>query len=324
MNTHHLFPLLAFGFAVGSLLPARAQDAAPVSMEFAIPQKKGVSPMHASLVWENSVLQAIEIRAKSGGPVAQRIKVGESEAVACDLDQANLPPNWIGTLDHNNDGWEDIYVQTAQGSDAPYAVLLYDAKTKQFVASEAMAEVRGLDMSRGGSPSSATAGARKLEHSFGVVTKAPNEPPKLAIVGPPLAKGTSFHVVSHEDQRVIDAELVSARHAAADEVMAEGDSSYTIEFITSYSARISDEESFLGIAVVGAGDGVTTSGGKASAQLPNAPAGKRLSFRVCTSSEGMHMTAWLGKPLAGKRVWHAYHYLGYDVEPNCMPKDYEE
>jgi len=323
MNNRHLLPLLALSLAFGTLLPARTQAAAPASKEFSIPQKKRASPLHASLVWENSALQAIEIRAEAGGPVAQRIKVGESETVACDLNQANLPPNWIGTLDHNKDGLEDIYVQTAQGSDAPYAVLLYDAKKKQFVASKALAEVRGLDISRRGSPSSATAGARKLEHSFGVVTKAPTEPPKLAIVGPPLAKGASFHVVSHEDQRVIDAEVVSARQAAA-EVMAEGASSYTIEFITSYSERISDEEPFLGIAVVGAGDGVTTSGGKASAQLPNAPAGNRLSFRVCTSGEGMHLTAWSGKLLAGKRVWHAYHYLGYDVEPNCKPKDYEE
>ena len=324
MNNYHLFPLLAFGLAFASLPPALAQDSAPASMEFSIPQKNGASPLRASLVWENSVLQAIEIRAETGGPVAQRIKVGESETVACDLDQANLPPNWIGSVDHDNDGWEDIYVQTAQGSDAPYAVLLYDAKTKQFVASKALAEVRGLDMSRRGSSSSATAGARKLEHSFGVVTKAPNEPPKLAIVGPPLEKGANFQIVSHEDQSVIDAEVVSARQGAADEVMAEDDSSYAIEFITSYSARISDEASFLGIAVVGAVDGVTTSGGKASAKLPNAPAGNRFSFRVCTSGEGMHLTAWSGKPLTGKRVWHAYHYLGYDVEPNCKPKDYQE
>ena len=324
MNSRHLLPLLALSLALGSLLPARTQAAAQASTEFSIPQRNRASPLHATLVWENSGLHAIEIRENAGGPVTQRIKVGESETVACDLDQANLPPNWIGTLDYNKDGFEDIYVQTAQGSDPPYAVLLYDAKNKQFVASKPLAEVRGLDIIRRGSPSSVTTGARKLEHSFGVVTKAPNEPPKLVIIGPPLARGVSFQVVSHEDQRVIDAEVVSARQAAADEVMAEGASVYTIEFITSYSERISDEEPFLGIAVVGASDGVTTSGGKASAQLPNAPAGKRLYFRACTSGEGMHLTVWSGKLLVGKRVWHAYHYLGYDVEPNCKPKDYEE
>lgn len=46
----------------GSLLPARTQDAAPVSKELSIPQKNGASPLHASLVWESSALQAIEIQ----------------------------------------------------------------------------------------------------------------------------------------------------------------------------------------------------------------------------------------------------------------------
>ena len=24
----------------------------------------------------------------------------------------------------------------------------------------------------------------------------------------------------------------------------------------------------------------------------------------------------------GGRIWHAYYYLGYDVDPGCEPKDY--
>lgn len=46
-----------------------------------------------------------------------------------------------------------------------------------------------------------------------------------------------------------------------------------------------------------------------------------VSFRVCTSSEGLHFTLWQGKPLLGTRVWHRYFYLGYDVEPSCKPLD---
>ena len=299
-----------------------AADGVPIAKEFSIQLNNRIEPMHASLIWENSSLRAIEIRGRIGAPVTQRIKVGESEIVGCDLDQENLPPNWIGTLDHNKDGYQDIYVQVAQGADTPYAVLLYSPKKKQFVASKALAAVHGLDVSSGGSGAPTKAGRRTLANSFGIVTKAPNEPPKLSITGPPLEKDESFHVVSHDEQRVIDAELVAARQAGADEVVPEGASSYTIEFTTSYSERIPDEEPFLGIAVIGAGDSITTRGGKASAQLPGAPGGKRLYFRACTSREGMHMTVWSGKPLAGKRVWHAYHYLGYDVEPNCTPKDY--
>lgn len=46
-------------------------------------------------------------------------------------------------------------------------------------------------------------------------------------------------------------------------------------------------------------------------------------LRVCTSSEGLHLTIWSGEPLVGPRRWHRYYYLGYDVEPSCEPKDYE-
>ena len=45
------------------------------------------------------------------------------------------------------------------------------------------------------------------------------------------------------------------------------------------------------------------------------------SFRSCAASEGLHLTVWSGKPLEGKRRWHQYYYLGYDVEADCTAKD---
>jgi hypothetical protein len=47
-------------------------------------------------------------------------------------------------------------------------------------------------------------------------------------------------------------------------------------------------------------------------------------FRTCASTEGIHATAWSGVPLASPRRWHAYYYLGYDVEPDCTEADYRE
>jgi hypothetical protein len=44
-------------------------------------------------------------------------------------------------------------------------------------------------------------------------------------------------------------------------------------------------------------------------------------FRSCTSSEGVHLTVWTGKPLEGQRKWHYYYYLGYDVDANCTEGD---
>jgi hypothetical protein len=48
--------------------------------------------------------------------------------------------------------------------------------------------------------------------------------------------------------------------------------------------------------------------------------GKSQYFRSCTATEGIHLSVWTGKPLIGKRIWHAYHYLGYDTEPSCKKK----
>ena len=49
--------------------------------------------------------------------------------------------------------------------------------------------------------------------------------------------------------------------------------------------------------------------------------GQPESFRSCTSAEGVHLTVWTGKPLEGRRRWHYYYYLGYDVEANCTEAD---
>lgn len=46
-------------------------------------------------------------------------------------------------------------------------------------------------------------------------------------------------------------------------------------------------------------------------------------FRICTSSEGNHVTVWSGKPLQGKKRWHSYYYLGYDVVPTCKEQDFQ-
>ncbi|MGD0590815.1 MAG: hypothetical protein ABSA44_08460 [Bacteroidota bacterium] len=52
--------------------------------------------------------------------------------------------------------------------------------------------------------------------------------------------------------------------------------------------------------------------------------GIKEEFRLCTSSEGIHLTIWSGKPLQGTRRWHRYYYLGYDVEPTCNENEYKE
>ena len=56
--------------------------------------------------------------------------------------------------------------------------------------------------------------------------------------------------------------------------------------------------------------------------LPVEPGKPSWRFRTCASTEGIHATAWAGTPLSAPRRWHAYYYLGYDVEPDCTAADY--
>lgn len=77
----------------------------------------------------------------------------------------------------------------------------------------------------------------------------------------------------------------------------------------------------LSVAVLGR-PGALVVAGEVRLDLGNG----RLEARVrsCTSSEGLHLTLWSGAPLKSTRLWHAYWYLGMDVEPDCHPGDYRE
>lgn len=75
------------------------------------------------------------------------------------------------------------------------------------------------------------------------------------------------------------------------------------------------------IAVIGSATPVLRKHGIVSADLDGD--GRTEFFRICTSNEGNHLTVWSGKPLLGKRRWHSYYYLGYDVVPTCKRKDYQ-
>lgn len=75
------------------------------------------------------------------------------------------------------------------------------------------------------------------------------------------------------------------------------------------------------IAVVRPAGPVSVRRGVASGDLDGD--GRAEFFRACASTEGNHLTVWTGRPLTGKRVWHSYYYLGFDVVPNCKKKDYQ-
>lgn len=93
-----------------------------------------------------------------------------------------------------------------------------------------------------------------------------------------------------------------------------GDSLYTLTLI-----RDTITPGPVYFAVAAPIDRFTVRGDSVHAQL--GPRDEVLSFRVCTSGEGLHFEAWLGAPITGRRVWNRYYYLGYDVEPSCYSAD---
>jgi hypothetical protein len=53
-------------------------------------------------------------------------------------------------------------------------------------------------------------------------------------------------------------------------------------------------------------------------------AGQEIVFRSCSSHEGIHFSAWTAGVPKEKRVWRAYYYLGYDVEPTCTDAEFKD
>ncbi|HPA64003.1 MAG TPA: hypothetical protein PLC67_08615 [Spirochaetota bacterium] len=50
---------------------------------------------------------------------------------------------------------------------------------------------------------------------------------------------------------------------------------------------------------------------------------KYSNYKWCLSNEGVHFNIWENEPYKSKKVWKAYLYLGYDVEPTCNEADCE-
>jgi hypothetical protein len=144
----------------------------------------------------------------------------------------------------------------------------------------------------------------------------------LNISNPNLVEGTpvSF-ILPHKPQRVAKAiiEQKLARSCSHDPTTSPDASFYSLKLVGK-GVDLS-EPMPPAIATVRSATQVLLKHGVASADLDGD--GRTEFFRICTSNEGNHLTVWSGMPLQGKRRWHSYYYLGYDVVPNCKKKDYQ-
>ena len=88
--------------------------------------------------------------------------------------------------------------------------------------------------------------------------------------------------------------------------------------LASYSLRLLNgriEQNLPLVAVIGKAIKIRPSGARVEAILNGYS--RPITFHSCTSADGVHLTAWKGIPLRGRRVWHQYYYLGQDLEQSC-------
>lgn len=144
---------------------------------------------------------------------------------------------------------------------------------------------------------------------FGLVTVAQDS--VCLTTAPGVRPPAQVTIIRLSDGRVATAELVSGTGPCPGDVSgSEG---------VSFRLRTSELTSGdVGVAVLTSG--LALRGGKTDLDGN----GELESYRQCTSREGVHVTVWAGAPLSSPRVWHAYHQLGNDTEPNCTDADVAE
>jgi hypothetical protein len=141
----------------------------------------------------------------------------------------------------------------------------------------------------------------------------------LTIRNGSLVEGSRVHIVIADKPQSLAEAAVLKKLPNSCSINPEADakdSFYSLKII-----RGKVESGAVALAVINHGEKFVSGGRIVSADLNRD--GRREYFRTCTSNEGLHLTVWSGRPLAGKRRWHRYFYLSYDVVPSCKKRDYE-
>jgi hypothetical protein len=139
---------------------------------------------------------------------------------------------------------------------------------------------------------------------------------QVTLIAMPIAGSTERPVSVHAAQVVARSAPECATGSNGVGIHKDGDSLYTVAVVA--DSMIESGPLFV-VALPIDQFRMREDGAFVDARLPDRP----LAFRICTSGEGLHLTAWLRAPLSGRRVWHRDYYLGYDTEPSCVPADYE-
>ena len=183
-----------------------------------------------------------------------------------------------------------------------------------------MALVWTLDLSRGFAAQPAPVAAIDVSRDFGLFAANSQRRFCLSIGNPELKPGRQITLIwvpvegePHKPE-IRRGKIIAKLAAPCDNANAQSDdSSYRLEAGKIDSGRIY-------IAVAAQPNNLRITGGELSARFGV----HELSFRSCTSTEGLHFSAWSGTRPKGQQVWRRYFYLGYDVEPTCAERDFKE
>jgi hypothetical protein len=150
---------------------------------------------------------------------------------------------------------------------------------------------------------------------IGILVQSEDKQRRLEIKNPNLAPDQEIVIVTEgyrEPQIIMRASIVEKISGNCSEggFNDDGGSCYKLRAISGDFDQIN-----TAFAIVKTSASFTKLKGRVSADLDKD--GTREHFRVCFSNEGMHLTVWSGLPLKGKRRWHRYYYLGYDLEADC-------
>jgi hypothetical protein len=149
------------------------------------------------------------------------------------------------------------------------------------------------------------------EGRFGVVLTSDERSLCFQLAGAAPEKGATISVI------LLDAPQLLLRATVGDRVADCGEPLVAAEphYRATLAAPVPASRSLAGSAVVSGAHEVVRSEGAVVLRFAGETGDVRL--RECASAEGLHLTAWRGEPVRGERIWHAYFYLGYDVEADC-------
>jgi hypothetical protein len=149
----------------------------------------------------------------------------------------------------------------------------------------------------------------------------------LALIDPNLKPGAKVTLVDQPAELLVNTPGVNEAsvverlskdcdndHMASTEISVSGPTYYRIRTAKQWQGNA------YAIAIAEPSGSVAVKEGKVQGDLDGDGANE--SFRVCSSSEGVHYQVWTGEPLQGQPRWHWYVYAGYDTEPTCTEKDY--